>query len=284
MALPAGLLAAVVVAGIASQSNAQAIHVPPPSTVQPALSADEPPFENPFRVTNVLVDRRAGNAAQARELAIRDGQRLAWRRLVDRLAPQADRAEHARLPDGRIDELFDYFEVQRERISGTRYAAILTFAFKPDQIRTLFNRSELPSRAEVIRREQEQRNRDEEPPERPPVNRLTARVPVNSMNDLIQVRRRLSNIPLLRRADQISLTRTEALFELHYVGEESALIEALRQREVGLARAPDGWNLTVLSVGGPTAAPPAGTPSAPAQGAVRLAPERVARPPTGAPQ
>lgn len=309
MFVPTAVLALVVAIGTVDRPcHAQAVHVPPPATAVPP--SDEPAFENPYRVINVLVDRRAANAAQARELAIRDGQRLAWRRLVERLASPGTQSEHARPPDSRIDELFDYFEVQRERISGTRYAAILTFVFKPDQVRSQLNRNDLPTRAEVIRREQEQRNRDEEPPDRPPVNRLTARVPVNSMNDLIQVRQRLGSIQVVRRADQISLTRTEALFELHYVGEESVLTEALRQKDLGLVRAPEGWSLTVAPSGSLSALPPGTVPPAPVpagvaapqpgaavpprtgaqvqtptqQGTGRPAPDRPARPPTTAPQ
>lgn len=308
MTVPAAVLALAMTVGGVTPGHAQAVHVPPPAS--PVPRSDEPPFENPYRVINVLVDRRAANAAQAREQAIRDGQRLAWRRLVERLAPPAAQAEHARPPDSRIDELFDYFEVQRERISGTRYAAILTYVFKPDQVRSLLNRNDLPTRAEVIRREQEQRNRDEEPLDRPPVSRLTARVPVNSMNDLIQIRQRLGSIPLVRRADQISLTRTEALFELHYVGEESVLTEALRQQDLGLARLPEGWSLTVAPTGSLSALPPGTVPPAPVpggapapqpsaaptpraatpaqpqapQGTVRAAPDRPARPPSATTQ
>jgi hypothetical protein len=274
-------LALIAVPGICL---AQAVHVPPSGSAASTL-ADEPVFENPYRVINVLVDRTAGNAAQAREQAIRDGQRIAWRRLVERLMPQAGQAEHVRLPEQRVGELFEYFEVQRERISGTRYMAILTIVFKPDQVRTQLSRTDLPGGAEVARREREQRTREEAEQDRPPVSQLTARVPVNSMSDLIQIRQRLGDVPIVRRADQISLTRAEAVFELHYVGEEPVLTEALRQKDLALARIPDGW---VLSLGpppapaqppGPALGVPPGPPTPVQSGAVRPAPERAARPP-----
>lgn len=255
---------------------AQAVHVPPSAAVSPAT--DEPQFENPYRVVNVLVDRSAGNAAQARELAIQDGQRFAWRRLVERLMPQSARDEHLRLPAQRVGELFEYFEVQRERISGTRYMAILTIVFKPEQVRTQLSRTDLPTASEVARREREQRDREEPSPDRPPVSRLTARLPVNSMGDLIQVRQRLGDIQIVRRADQISLTRTEAIFELHYVGDETVLTEALRQQNLGLTRAPEGWALSIGATS--VSAQPQGQPAAP--GAAPQAPQ-PANPRTVAP-
>ncbi|MGQ0663244.1 MAG: DUF2066 domain-containing protein [Pseudomonadota bacterium] len=90
-----------------------------------------------FTVRDVAVDRTAAAAAAAREAALVDGQRLALRRLFERLTPRED---HGRLPNpgaARIAELVDSFEVQSERSSAVRYLATLTFRFKPDDVRSL---------------------------------------------------------------------------------------------------------------------------------------------------
>jgi hypothetical protein len=75
----------------------------------------------------------AANAAAARDEAIMQAQRKAYRELVQRLAtpgtepPPADDAQLARLVQD--------FEIQRERSSSVRYLATLTVRFRPDAVR-----------------------------------------------------------------------------------------------------------------------------------------------------
>jgi hypothetical protein len=99
---------------------------------------------NAFTVRDVAVDRTAATAAAAREGALIEGQRLALRRMLERLTP---RTEHRRLPtvsDARIADLLENLEVQEERTSTVRYIATLTFRFRAADIRTLLRNASIP--------------------------------------------------------------------------------------------------------------------------------------------
>jgi hypothetical protein len=90
-----------------------------------------------YEVRNVAVDVTAKTAAQAREQALVQGERLAFQRLLGRLTLLADRD---RLPDlGReeISALVTDFAVAREKTSPVRYIASLTYHFKKGHVRRL---------------------------------------------------------------------------------------------------------------------------------------------------
>ncbi len=97
-----------------------------------------------FTVRNVAVDRTAVSAAAAREAALLDGQRAAFRRLLERLVPRANYGRLPALSDARISDLVQNYEVQSERTSAVRYIATLTYRFKPDDVRTLLRNASLP--------------------------------------------------------------------------------------------------------------------------------------------
>jgi hypothetical protein len=90
-----------------------------------------------FSVTHVSVDVTTEAAASAREAALVQGQRAAFRRLLQRLTLRRD---HVLLPDLGDEEILDYvqgLEVEEEKASSVRYLAELTVRFKPDPIRGL---------------------------------------------------------------------------------------------------------------------------------------------------
>ncbi|MBL8832936.1 MAG: DUF2066 domain-containing protein [Rhodospirillales bacterium] len=91
-----------------------------------------------FAVRGVEVDRSAATAAQARDQAIAEGQRLAWRRLVERMVPAEARGPVLALPVGEIVPLIDSFEVESERGSGTRWIGALGYRFRSNDVRQLF--------------------------------------------------------------------------------------------------------------------------------------------------
>jgi hypothetical protein len=72
---------------------------------------------------------------------------------------------------------------------------------------------------------------------------LTARVPVQSLADWVAVRDRLSGIPAVRGSRLVSLDRSEARVEIHYVGDPEQLRSALAQRDLELAGADPDWVL-----------------------------------------
>lgn len=98
---------------------------------------------SPFTVRDVAVDQTAANAGAAREAAILDGQRQALRRLFERLVPRSDLAKAPRVPDARLTDLVENFEVQSERSSAVRYLATLTVRFRAAAIRGLLREANL---------------------------------------------------------------------------------------------------------------------------------------------
>lgn len=91
-----------------------------------------------FQVSGIPVDVTAETAAQARESAIAQGHREAFRALMTRLVLKDDLAGVPRLSGAQIVELVQDFSVANERTSAVRYLADLTFRFKQDAVRSLF--------------------------------------------------------------------------------------------------------------------------------------------------
>lgn len=88
-----------------------------------------------FTVKDVPVDVSAANPVQAREQAFNEGQKLAYRKLMERLVSPADLA---RLPTPSAQEvvlLVRDVAVEQEKASAVRYIATLSVRFKPDAIR-----------------------------------------------------------------------------------------------------------------------------------------------------
>jgi hypothetical protein len=72
---------------------------------------------------------------------------------------------------------------------------------------------------------------------------LAVSVPVQSLEDWVAVRERLSGIAAIQRADLIALDRTQARLELRYVGDPAQLKLALAQRDLVLDEGGAGWTL-----------------------------------------
>jgi hypothetical protein len=102
------------------------------------------PFPPAFVIAGVPVDATAQNAVAARDSARIQGQRVALRRLLERLTPQSD---WSRLPspgDDAITNLVQDFDVANEHSSGVRYLASYTFRFKANAVRALLRSADLP--------------------------------------------------------------------------------------------------------------------------------------------
>ena len=95
--------------------------------------------ESVFTVAGVAIDAEAESAAEARELAIADGQRAALATLLRRLTvagsalPEPDADAVAALVSG--------FAIDDERVSATRYRAALTVDFDAPALRRLLRGS-----------------------------------------------------------------------------------------------------------------------------------------------
>lgn len=97
-----------------------------------------------FEVRGVKVDVTADTASDARDQAVAEGARTAFRTLLERLTIARD---HDRLPDLSQDEIQNYildFSVEEEKSSAVRYLGTLDFRFKPQEIRKLLIAYNIP--------------------------------------------------------------------------------------------------------------------------------------------
>jgi len=95
-----------------------------------------------FNMRGVAVDATAASSAEARDLAFRAGQSEAFLKLLRRLTLENDETLRAVRDSISLADLIAGFEVDEEKVSPTRYRALLTINFKPDAVRqTLRNRA-----------------------------------------------------------------------------------------------------------------------------------------------
>lgn len=91
-----------------------------------------------YQVSDVEVDITAANAAQARDQAIVQAQRLAFSQLLARLG--ADPEIEKKASNDSIGHLVKALEVQQEKLSSTRYLGTFTIRFKPSAVRAFLNK------------------------------------------------------------------------------------------------------------------------------------------------
>jgi hypothetical protein len=124
----AALLVVVCVAALAS--------VPKAASAQSAVS-------DVFAVT-VPVDAKAQSALAARELARTEGQRRAFRQLLERLTLPADRGRLPRVDDATLTAMVQDISVANERTSAVRYLAEYTYRFRPEEVRRRLRQANIP--------------------------------------------------------------------------------------------------------------------------------------------
>lgn len=100
------------------------------------LMATPPAFaaHDAFAVRGVEVDVTAANVAAAKEQALAEAQRVAFRRLIDRLTVATDTG---RLPNADPTQYVRDFAIEHERSSTVRYIASLTVRFNATAVRKL---------------------------------------------------------------------------------------------------------------------------------------------------
>jgi hypothetical protein len=96
-----------------------------------------------FTIADLKVDAAAETAAAAREKALAAGERLALRRLFERLTLKTDYGRLPSLDRSQIAEVVKGFEVEEERTSRGRYLATLKFHFKPKAVRRRLRDSDI---------------------------------------------------------------------------------------------------------------------------------------------
>ena len=101
--------------------------------------------EDPYAVNGVAIDATAGNTFEAQASAMRQGQRAAAMRLIERLVLPEDliASPITEITDSEVAELISGMEILDEQRSATRYLATLNISFDPRGVERLFQAYEL---------------------------------------------------------------------------------------------------------------------------------------------
>ena len=97
-----------------------------------------------YTIGSYPVQAKAANAVAAKERAIADGQKAAFRSLLKRLVPVTAYGRLKALKSANVAGLIDGFAVRSERNSTTEYIASLDFTFRADAVRNLLRRENVP--------------------------------------------------------------------------------------------------------------------------------------------
>ena len=97
-----------------------------------------------FTVENVAVDATAETAAEARGIALAEGNAQAFRRLIARLVPVERQADFPVFEADKIAALIRDFEVDQEKTSRVRYLARLKIRFNRAAVRDALRDSGIP--------------------------------------------------------------------------------------------------------------------------------------------
>lgn len=113
-----------------------AAHAPP--------AWSKPAADRAYTVANYPVEARAANAVAAKDAAIADGQKAAFRSLLKRIVPVTAYREMERIAATDPAPLIDGVAIRSERNSATEYIASLDFTFQAAEVRELLNRQGVP--------------------------------------------------------------------------------------------------------------------------------------------
>jgi hypothetical protein len=98
-------------------------------------------------VRGIDVDVTAGNAVDAREKAVLQGQRKGLRQALLMLSPSADVDHMAPLSDSQITDLVADYEVESEQTSTVRYIGKLAFRYRADGLSLLLQQGGISANA-----------------------------------------------------------------------------------------------------------------------------------------
>ncbi len=110
----------------------------------PAAVLAKPAADRAYTIANYPVEARAKDAVAAKDTAIAEGQKAAFRSLLKRIVPVTAYRNIDKL--GPVDPatLIDGVAVRSERNSATEYIANLDFSFQAAEVRDLLNRQGIP--------------------------------------------------------------------------------------------------------------------------------------------
>lgn len=109
-----------------------------------ALPANAAADDAVFTVGNYPVEAKADNAVAAKDRALADGQRAAFRSLLKRLVPVTAHGRLKNVKVARPGDMIEGIRVRSERNSPTEYIASLDFSFQARAVRALLQQEGLP--------------------------------------------------------------------------------------------------------------------------------------------
>ena len=107
------------------------------------LSVGAVKADSVYTVRNLAVDSSAASAAEARSVALADGQRQAFERLIRRLVLAEDQVLLPVLELTQITALVDGYEIVKELVSSTRYRVNLIVDFNKFSVRKLLQQRKI---------------------------------------------------------------------------------------------------------------------------------------------
>lgn len=109
-----------------------------------ALPAAAAPADAVFTVAKYPVGAREANAVAAKDKALADGQKAAFRSLLKRIVPVTAYKQIARLSEIKAADYLSGVSVRSERNSSTEYIASLDFSFQAQAVRAVLQREAVP--------------------------------------------------------------------------------------------------------------------------------------------
>ncbi len=106
--------------------------------------AAKPAVDRAYTIANYPVEARAANAVAAKDAAIADGQKAAFRSLLKRIVPVTSYRDIERVAATDPATLIDGVAVRSERNSATEYIANLDISFQAAEVRDLLTRQGIP--------------------------------------------------------------------------------------------------------------------------------------------
>jgi hypothetical protein len=182
----------------------------PPLVVESQDPVQTPPvFSEPYTITDVSTDVTSDTAAHARDKALMQAERLAYKQLCKRFDATDDSDKHN---DDEIASLVRSFEVQSERLSAVRYIGVFTIRFNPAAVQKVISAPSMPS-GEI------------ETTPQSPVSHIIVDVQADSLMAWVQLKRRLGAVRQVSKIDTLNLGRGFVHIDLSYVG----LLDDLRR-------------------------------------------------------
>jgi len=180
---------------------------------QPSAGIASPAAPN-LTQRGIPAEATAENGVLAREKALASGRRLAW----ERLAAEAG-ASPGTLSDSRIESMVASIVIEQERITPTRYTGRITVNFDPNRVRPALGRSAgaapAPSEAAAPMPRDLTALPSVAAPQGPPAsNWVDAVATYRSLNEWIELRRRLSGAAPVASVDVVGIAVDAARLRL----------------------------------------------------------------------